>query len=117
MEKSLITIGESLHASIPKAGAMMKELAGFGVGAYSRPSEALDYIKGLIESQVSDGADYIAVNVDAFGETEPQVAVDLMAGAPARDVPSIWDCSRNCGFPTEFRSSIGPMEDMSESRI
>jgi len=76
--KSLISIGESVHASIPKTGAIMKELAGLGAGAYSQASEALDYIKGLIGSQVGDGADYIAVNVDAFGETEPQFAVDMM---------------------------------------
>ena len=36
------------------------------------------YIKALIESQVADGADYIAVNLDAFGESDPQIAVDMM---------------------------------------
>lgn len=79
MEKPLITIGESVHASIPKTGAVMKELAGLGHDAYSRPSEALDYIMGLIESQATDGADFIAVNLDAFGEADPQAAVDMMA--------------------------------------
>ncbi|MBL7152414.1 MAG: dihydropteroate synthase [Phycisphaerae bacterium] len=78
MGKSLITIGESVHASIPKTGAAMKELAALGAEAYSRPSGPLDYIKGLIESQASDGADYIAVNLDAFGESEPGVAVKMM---------------------------------------
>jgi len=38
----------------------------------------LNYIKALIESQVDDGADFIAVNLDAFGENDPQVAVDMM---------------------------------------
>jgi 5-methyltetrahydrofolate corrinoid/iron sulfur protein methyltransferase len=75
---SLITIGESIHASIPKTGEAMKQLAEFGNEAYSRPSEPLDYIKALIESQADDGADYIAVNLDAFGEDNPQVAVDMM---------------------------------------
>ena len=79
MAKPLITIGESVHASIPKTGAVMKELAGLGADAYSRPSRPLDYIKGLIESQAADGADFIAVNVDAFGEADPQAAVDMMA--------------------------------------
>ena len=78
MKKSLITIGESIHASLPKTGEIMKELATRGPGAYSTSSEPLEYIKGLIESQASQGADYIAVNVDAFGEDNPQRAVDLM---------------------------------------
>jgi 5-methyltetrahydrofolate--homocysteine methyltransferase len=76
--KPLIIIGESVHASIPKTGRVMKELAGLGPGAYTSPSEPLDHIRGLIESQADDGADYIAVNLDAFGEDQPQVAVDMM---------------------------------------
>ena len=76
--KYLIQIGESVHASIPKSSAAMKELAARGDGAYEQPSEALDYIVSLITDQAAKGADYIAVNVDAFGEDDPQVAVDLM---------------------------------------
>jgi len=79
LAESLITIGESIHASIPQTGRMMKELAKLGPDAYSAPSEPLDYIRGLIESQVSAGADYIAVNLDAFGETDPQAAVAMMS--------------------------------------
>jgi len=56
----------------------MKQLAEFGDDAYARPSEPLDYIKSLIESQADDGADYISVNLDAFGETDQQIAVDMM---------------------------------------
>jgi len=78
MKKSLISIGESVHASIPKTGAVMRQLAELGPDAYSKNSEPLDYIKDLIESQASDGADYIAVNLDAFGEDDPQVSVDMM---------------------------------------
>jgi len=66
MENSLIVIGESIHASIPKTGKVMKQLAELGPDAY------------LIESQAADGADYIAVNLDAFGEQQPQLAVDMM---------------------------------------
>ena len=73
-----IVIGESIHASIPGTGKVMKELAELGNKAYSESSEPLDYIKSLIESQVSEGADYIAINLDAFGEDEPKVAVDMM---------------------------------------
>jgi len=78
MKNPVITIGESIHASIPKTGAIMKQLSELGHGAYSLPSGPLNYIKALIESQVSDGADYIAVNLDVFGEDNPQTAVDMM---------------------------------------
>jgi len=78
MKNPLISIGEAVHASIPKTGRMMKQLAQLGADAYSVPSEPLDYIKVLIESQVAEGADYIAVNLDAFGEDDPQVTVEEM---------------------------------------
>ena len=78
MKKPLITIGESIHASIPKTSAIMKQLAQFGSRAYTKESEPLYYIESLVESQVEDGASYIAVNLDAFGEDEPQLCVDMM---------------------------------------
>ncbi|MHC4666711.1 MAG: dihydropteroate synthase [Planctomycetota bacterium] len=56
----------------------MKQLCELGPDAYSAPSGPLDYIKNLIQSQAAEGADYIAVNLDAFGEDEPQIAVDMM---------------------------------------
>jgi cobalamin-dependent methionine synthase I len=78
MKNPLIIIGESIHASIPKTGKIMKQLAEHGPDAYSAASEPLDYIKSLIQSQAADGADYIAVNLDAFGEDDPALAVDMM---------------------------------------
>jgi cobalamin-dependent methionine synthase I len=78
MKVPLITIGESIHASIPKTAKVMKELVQLGDKAYSKQTEQLDYIKSLVESQANDGADYIAVNIDAFGEDEPQICVDMM---------------------------------------
>ncbi len=75
---SLIQIGESVHASIPKPGAAMKQLLQMGSDAYSTPSEPLDFIISLIASQAQNGADYIAVNLDAFGEDDPQLSIDLM---------------------------------------
>ncbi len=78
MRSPLITIGESVHASIPKTSKVMKQLAELGNEPYSAPSEPLNHIKALIESQADDGANYIAVNLDAFGEDEPQVTVDMM---------------------------------------
>lgn len=78
MSKPLISIGEAVHASIPKTGKVMKQLASLGPDAYATPSELLDYIKSLIESQRADGADYIAINLDAFGENDPQITIDMM---------------------------------------
>lgn len=78
MKNPLITIGESIHASIPKTAAIMKQLAQFGSGAYTKQTDQLNFIKSLIESQTNDGANYIAVNLDAFGEDEPQLCVDTM---------------------------------------
>ena len=78
MKNALISIGESIHASIPKCGQVMRDLHALGAGAYTNPSPQLDYIRALIESQADDGADYIAVNLDAFGEQDPQQAVDMM---------------------------------------
>jgi len=78
MKNPLISIGESIHASIPKTGGIMKQLAELGPDAYSAPSEPLEHIKALIESQASEGADYIAVNLDAFGESDMQISVDMM---------------------------------------
>ncbi len=79
MKKScLIQIGESVHASIPKCGAAMKELQAAGPGAYEKSSGALDYIISLIRTQAEEDAAYIAINVDAFGEDNPQIAIDLM---------------------------------------
>ena len=78
MKSPLISIGESIHASIPKTGRIMKQLSELGPGAYSRPSVPLNYIKALIESQAIEDADYIAVNLDTFGEDNPQIAVDMM---------------------------------------
>jgi cobalamin-dependent methionine synthase I len=78
MNNQLITIGESIHASIPRTAVIMNQLQQLGIGAYSGQNEQLDYIKSLIESQAEGGANYIAVNLDAFGEDEPQLCVNLM---------------------------------------
>lgn len=78
MKNSLIAVGESIHASIPKTGRIMKSLAELGHNAFTGLSQELDYIKALIESQAAEGADYIAVNLDALGEDNPQIAVDMI---------------------------------------
>ncbi len=78
MNEPLITIGESIHASIPKTASVMKQLEQLGIGVYSEQNEQINYIKFLIESQAKDGANYIAVNLDAFGEERPELCIDLM---------------------------------------
>lgn len=78
MKTPLIGIGEAVHASIPKTGQVMRQLHALGADAYITPSEPLDYIRALIEEQADDGAAYIAVNLDAFGESDPQQTADMM---------------------------------------
>ncbi len=74
----LIQIGESLHASIPTIGAAMKELIDLGPSAYEQSSGALNFIRSMISSQVNHRAAYLAVNVDAFGEDDPKLSLELM---------------------------------------
>jgi len=78
MKNAIINIGELIHASIPKTGQIMQQLLVLGDDCFTKSSPELGYIKALIESQAADGADYIAVNVDQFGETDPSLAVKLM---------------------------------------
>lgn len=73
-----ISIGELIHASIPKTGKIMQLLHELGADAYSKPSGPLNYVKAMIESQVASNPDYIAVNLDAIGQKNPHHAVDLM---------------------------------------
>jgi methylenetetrahydrofolate reductase (NADPH) len=75
---TLISIGESIHASIPKVAKMMKLLHNSGADGYSKSSGLLDYFKAVIESQAAKNADYIAVNLDAIAEKNEQLAVDMM---------------------------------------
>jgi methylenetetrahydrofolate reductase (NADPH) len=78
MHSPLIQIAEAIHASIPKTGKIMKELRALGADAYTKSSGPLDYVRALIETQADEGADYIAVNLDAFGEDNPATAVEMM---------------------------------------
>ena len=56
----------------------MKELQALGADAYTKPSGPLDYVRALIEDQSNEDASYIAVNLDAFGENDPQLAAKMM---------------------------------------
>ncbi len=74
----LVLIGESIHASIPRTHAAMKALLDRGPGSIESPSGALDYLTALVEAQVRHGADFIDVNVDAFGENDISLSVRMM---------------------------------------
>jgi 5-methyltetrahydrofolate corrinoid/iron sulfur protein methyltransferase len=76
--RNLIQIGENLHASIARPRAAMEALLALGPDAVERPSAPLDYIVSLIRTQAAHGADYIEVNVDAFGETDPTLCERMM---------------------------------------
>ena len=129
MKNPLIVIGESIHASIPNTGKIMAQLAELGPDAYSASSRPLDYIKALIESQAVDGADYIAVNLDAFGEDDPALAVDMMLEYVkmvrkwGRGVPICIDSSNDdvliAGlkewFKTEGKVAGGPIQPLINS--
>ncbi len=74
----LILIGENVHATIPRTHAAMKALLNRGPGAFETPSGALSYLTALIESQVRHGADFIDVNVDAFGDGDLSIRLAMM---------------------------------------
>jgi methylenetetrahydrofolate reductase (NADPH) len=73
-----VSIGELIHASVPKTGKIMQQLHELGADAYSKPSGPLNYVKALIESQLAGNPDYITVNLDAIRQKNPQQAVDMM---------------------------------------
>ncbi len=70
--KKLITIGESLHASIARCGEAMRLVY------ESSDSQSFEFIKSIIAAQADAGAEFIEVNVDKFGEAGPQAAEDMM---------------------------------------
>jgi cobalamin-dependent methionine synthase I len=78
MSKKFTGIGETIHASIPRVAKIMIELHALGEDAFTTDSEPLSIIKGIIEEQADEGAGYIAVNMDAFGEDDIAVSLELM---------------------------------------
>ncbi|MBM4025099.1 MAG: hypothetical protein FJ280_06765 [Planctomycetes bacterium] len=95
----LISIGDQINASNPKTGKVMKEILEGRLIMDDRLSimeeesgparEISDhrlaiingpvgYIRALIQSQVDEGADYLAVNVDALSDQEGQRAARMM---------------------------------------
>ncbi len=78
MSNAIISIGEAIHASIPKTGKIMRKLHDLGPEAYTTASDPLSYVRALIEEQAEENADYLAINVDDFGEEDAQLAIDLM---------------------------------------
>ncbi|AQT68349.1 5-methyltetrahydrofolate:corrinoid/iron-sulfur protein co-methyltransferase [Anaerohalosphaera lusitana] len=78
MTDRLISIAESLHASIPSTRRVMDSLHELGPDCFSDKSEPLGEIKKIIQSQADEGADFIAVNVDAYGEDDPHKTIEYM---------------------------------------
>jgi cobalamin-dependent methionine synthase I len=123
MKNALISIGESIHASIPKTGQVMKQLADLGPDAYTKESGPLNYIRALIESQAGDGADFLAVNLDALGEDNPQVAVDMMREYAklvrkwSKGVPICFDSSNNDVLIAGLKEWYNTDEDVKQPLI
>ena len=74
----LIQIAENLHASIPKMAAAMQEVLDLGPGGLDRSGPARDFILAQVRAQVRHGADYLDVNVDAFGEGDLEFRKRMM---------------------------------------
>ncbi len=74
----LIVIGDLIDAGHPKTGKVMKEILDLGEEAFTAESGPIGHMKALIQSQADEGADYIAVNVDALSDAEGQLAVKMM---------------------------------------
>jgi len=74
----LISIGDLIDASHPKTVKVMQEVLDLGQDVFVRDTGPIGYLRALIRSQVSEGADYVAVNVDALSDEEGQLAVKMM---------------------------------------
>jgi methylenetetrahydrofolate reductase (NADPH) len=74
----LISIADLIDASHPKTGKVMKEILDLGDEAFEQSVGPIGYIRALIQSQADDGADYIAVNVDALSADDGQLAAKMM---------------------------------------
>ena len=73
-----ISVGELIHSSVTKTGKIMQLLHESGNDAYTVQSRPLEFVKAMIESQAAEGADYIAVNLDALAKDNPDQAADMM---------------------------------------
>jgi len=75
----LMYISNLVQASVPKVGAILKQLSQLGEAKYSSSSGPLNYLKASIQSQAIGGADYIAVNLDALRDCGTGDAAKTMA--------------------------------------
>ncbi|RKY09287.1 MAG: hypothetical protein DRP66_02610 [Planctomycetota bacterium] len=75
---SLKSVGESIHSLIPTVGSIMKQLHERGPDAYAKHSRQLEYIKAMIELQAARGAEFVAVNVDAFAKEDVEAAKEMI---------------------------------------
>jgi methylenetetrahydrofolate reductase (NADPH) len=77
-KSGLILVGENVHATIPRTHAAMQTLLDRGPAAFEVPGGALDYLTALVEAQVRHRADFIDVNVDAFGDGDMSLRMKMM---------------------------------------
>jgi len=75
---NLIQIGDALHSSNLQAASALLELYQKGPAALEESSPTLDYLIAMIAAQVAHRADYILLNMDAFGNNDPQLPLRLM---------------------------------------
>ncbi|OHB75540.1 MAG: hypothetical protein A2Z25_07515 [Planctomycetes bacterium RBG_16_55_9] len=73
----LISIGEMLDASNPAVGSAMKQ-CGDALDQTKSLNGAFGYLRSLIQTQVDEGASYIAINVDALANGDEQEAARLI---------------------------------------
>ena len=74
IKDKLIKIGESLHASIPSMGKLMRDV----FDCSSSKDESIRQICSKIREQAIKGASYIEVNVDEFYAEDARKSTDMM---------------------------------------
>jgi len=73
----LISIGDMLDASNPVTCTAMKQFSD-SPGKTKSQNGALNFLKALIQTQAAEGASYIAVNIDALAQGDPNEAAKLI---------------------------------------
>ncbi|MBN1437008.1 MAG: methylenetetrahydrofolate reductase C-terminal domain-containing protein [Sedimentisphaerales bacterium] len=83
----LVQIGDKIHGHIPTVGGALAELLEKGLENADVNKGAGAYLVSLISSQAKHGANYIAVNIDKFADSDMEQGVALigfMAGLTAK---------------------------------
>jgi 5,10-methylenetetrahydrofolate reductase len=73
----LVSIGDMLDASNPVTGIAMKQFSDSPEKTKGQ-NGVLSFLKALIQTQAAEGASYIAVNIDALAQNDPNEAAKLV---------------------------------------